>query len=621
MNKILKNDKINMLLVFCIVFIVRLIFIALYAMPLRTPMDELCTISTGVYFGGKDWTALTSFSKYYYGGGFTIMFAPLFKMIESPFAIYKIMLSVCAVLQSISAPISYYILNKCLKINNKIYLFLAAITSSFMVVTRTMEVYNEHMLIAISWLSALILVKLIQNLDNYKKKSIYSVLLMLLLCYSLTVHTRAKTMLIALIVVVAAYFIAYRKWLLAKIPGAISLVIGYFLANRFVFYIKTNVWLWKEGDYLKNTSVSFGGLQFEDLLSPVSWQAWLDIILGQINTITIFTGGVSLIIIVILVKCIWLKLVEIFSKSKKLFVEDDILINIEPYFLTIGTFFFLCIGATIFAQSFTWLKGVMMSLEESAYATNAYDYKAITYIRYMGPYLGPIFMVGIGYIYHYKEKLKALFWPFILTYGITQVIWVVYIIPHIYQNRTASEVFWAFGLQKFQDDTTLKTYMAGVAVSLIIFFAAAFLYRAKKVFIPLCILCVLFIYEYAYGAVYWDNAWAEKYIVRADYGYNLIGELESNGETLPDEIYVKDTTSGVQKRVYTYQFLLNQYTIIPQVPDKSIAEAIVFCNKPNYEELIENGYKWSKIDDDEYLYVKGEKYISMFENLDVLFKN
>ena len=169
----MKAKKYDLLLVFLIVLIPRLICIALFSAPLRTPMDEMSTISTAAYFGGKDWTALTSFAKYYYGGGFTIFFAPLFYLTNNINIIYAIMLGTCAVLQSISAPISYYIMKKYFKVESRIYLFIGSIACSFMVVTRAMEVFNEHIVIGCVWIVALLLCKLIEHGENKKKKYFY----------------------------------------------------------------------------------------------------------------------------------------------------------------------------------------------------------------------------------------------------------------------------------------------------------------------------------------------------------------------------------------------------------------------------------------------------------------
>ena len=169
----MKAKKYDLLWVFLIALIPRLICIALFSSPMRTPMDELGTLSTGAYFGGKDWTALTTFAKYYYGGGFTILFAPLFYLTNNVTVIYGTILSVCAILQSISAPISYYIMKKYLKVDKRAYLFIGSIACSFMVVTRAMEVFNEHIVIGCVWIITLFACKLIEYGNNKKKKIIF----------------------------------------------------------------------------------------------------------------------------------------------------------------------------------------------------------------------------------------------------------------------------------------------------------------------------------------------------------------------------------------------------------------------------------------------------------------
>ena len=291
-----KSYKWDKLIVFLAAFIPRMILIICFAGIFRTPMDEMSTLSTGAYFGGKDWTALTTYARFYYGGGFSILFAPLYRVFDSV-TVYYIILSVCAALQSISAPISYTALQRFLKIENRKYLIVTSLACSYLVATRAMMVFNEHIIIGCVWVCVYLLCKLT---EDGKYKAGYTVALMAVLSYMLTTHTRTKVIWIAFVMVVLCYRILYKKWLVSVIPAIVSGVVGYFLAGRFNNFVKTVIWDWQEGEFLRNANVRID-LRLSDLKDPVSWQGISSIISGQLNTVLIFTGGIAAIFLTVLI--------------------------------------------------------------------------------------------------------------------------------------------------------------------------------------------------------------------------------------------------------------------------------------------------------------------------------
>ena len=165
----MKAKKYDLLWVFLIALIPCLICIALFSSPMRTPMDELGTLSTGIFWW-KRLTALTTFAKIITVAVYnTICTTVLFD--NNVTVICGTILSVCALLQSISAPISYYIMKKYLKVDKRAYLFIGSIACSFMVVTRAMEVFNEHIVIGCVWIITLFACKLIEYGNNKKEKN------------------------------------------------------------------------------------------------------------------------------------------------------------------------------------------------------------------------------------------------------------------------------------------------------------------------------------------------------------------------------------------------------------------------------------------------------------------
>lgn len=622
-----KKDRqwLDLLLLFLIAMAPRLFLIFTVAQPLRTPMDEISTMSAGAYMAGLDWTKVTQFGNHYYGGGMTILMAPLFKLISEPVALYRACLVFCAVLQSLVAPVAYRILRNYLGIQKKAYLYPASLAAAFLVVNRALVVYNEHMLILVSWLTALVLCRLVREAGKEKPdhriQAGFSVLLMALLSYSLTLHTRAKTFWIALVILVILYYLLYKKWLVAKLPALLSGIAGYWLAGRFIYWSKTTLWLWQEGVELKNTAVHLN-LSKELLLSPVSWQGWFATVIGQVHTSVIFTGGFSAIAITLLVIYICSNGKDIFVKRKRPVTESPEQLAAKPYLLVLATFFMMCIGATILAQSITWLFRVQEALLEGPYGAGTYGYKAFTYFRYYGAYMGPFFLAAMGYVYLYRTYLKKYLPAIFAVFAGMQLLFLCVVLPHISKCMVSSEVYWPFGLHKaFTDPMRCRVYLMGVLVCCLVFLVLFFcLYKGKRI-LPVAVLLALLLYQHTYNGMHYDNAKMDGYRAKAEAGCELVLGMEEAGYELPEELYLTGyRLSQTQKPLYTYQFRLNRHRLLPGEPEESVEEAVVFCRRKNYKKLLKAGYRRAVLDEDEYVYVKGERYLSMMEEYGLKFQ-
>jgi hypothetical protein len=614
-----KSYRGTLLLLFFIAWIPRILLAYISHVPLRTPMDEFSTMSTAAHVAGLDWHLITEAGAHYYGGGFTILLWPLFRFISNPFILYGVLLCIAGTLQALIAPIAFHLMYRYLNVRDRRYLFFGALTASFLVATRSTLFYNEHIVILLFWLIIWILCKLVEHQDDSRKQAKWSVILMLTISYSMTIHARTKIYFIVLFLAAVLYFLFCRRRLVSPIPAIFSGIGGYFLAKQFIHWVKVNVWLWQEGDFLKNTDVVMN-LSLDLLTSPTAWQGWLATIIGQVHTSLIFTVGFSAIGIPLVVILLYR-----FFASSPVFqgkpAHREPLLSLEnPYLPVIALFCVLAIGGTIFAQSLTWLFRVEASLTNSPYGTNAYGYKAFTYFRYYGVYIGPFFLTALVLLYHAKDLVKR-YWGYILVFFVLlQSLFACFVLPHITNNRVASEIYWPFGLwTSYQNTMQPYVYVAGIFVATVFFLIFFFCYLKKKILAPLILLCLVLIYEYCYVSIYQDGNLMYQYNAKSDATYALVREIEKDGHELPHELYTHDINTHTQKKIYTQQFLLKDHKLIPGLPEKDTATAIVFSNKAHAKRLLNWGYASAKLDGDEYLYVKGEDYQKLFEEYGVVF--
>lgn len=598
--------KAEYFLVFLMALVPKLIFIFVHHQPFRTPMDEMVTLSTAAFGAGYDWSPLVVSAEHYYGGGFTILLSPLFRLIDNPQILFAVILSIYSVLQSISAPIACYISRQHMKITDRKVLYLTSIASAYLVVARSQTSLNEHALIAVTWGIAFFLCKLVEYQHSYQKKSYATICLMLLMSYGLTIHERTKMYWIVIVLVVFIYYLFQKKWLVAKFPAVVAGGMGYFFAGGFVTWVKKSVWLWQKGEALTNTSVDIE-ITSEMLLSKEFYQAVVSTLFGQMHTSFIFTCGLTAVAMV----CFVVIFVKFYKKA--FFRKEGVAEGIAEeetndfmnYVFVLLLFFTLCICGTIFAQSLTWSERVMNGLS----GKGTYGFKAYTYIRYYGIYVGPFFYSILIYLYYWQEVVKKkLLWIFGI-YGVMQGLFLTLNLPYIRHNNVSSEVYWPFALwHYFSGEYDIRTYayLLGVLVASVFFVVFLRLLWKRQYLSFLGVFLGILLFQYGWNALFWDGLFMGNYEKQTDAGYEFIQKLEENAISIPKEIYVKSTAKMGQDPAYVYQFLLKEYTLVPEIPDISTENVILFCNEGNIKKVKKAGYTVYTLDEDEYVATNSE---------------
>ena len=198
-------------------------------MPLSVPSDELGAIVGAASLAGKDWSGVIGNSGYY-GFGYYALFFWLFKITDSPIIIYRIILMCTAFIRVMIIPISFYIGKKFLMIKSDKILLGITFIFPFISSSRIGEIDNEYILEFLIWLELLLICKKIQYGES-KKNISWTLLLVIVSCYCLFIHTRALALVIAVICVLGIYGIIKKK-MFSTILFSITLIIGYLLSKR-----------------------------------------------------------------------------------------------------------------------------------------------------------------------------------------------------------------------------------------------------------------------------------------------------------------------------------------------------------------------------------------------------
>lgn len=590
-----KKKRYLILIAFLLALIPRMVFL-FDTYPMSIAGDESFLFLPVAEWAGYDWSGLEGMYRYY-GYGFVFLLTPLFRLIEDPVILYRIIVFLMILCQAVAAPISYHIMKRFFGMEDDAKTLIISVASSYLVFARATYVYNEFPYVTVFWLSLWALLSLHENMGNRKKRLLLTLLLLALLVYEMTLHSRAVTLFLALGVTVVFYLWTYRKCLIS-VPVAVAAgAAGLFLATKGIDYIVNIASAASSSSEVGNTSVSFSIAAIFG--ATKSWTAWLYIVLGQVNTMVLFTGGIALFGAVMGCVFLWKALV----RREKEFLEEN-----KNYIIV----FMYCLSAsaiTILGQSFSWLPGVTSAIFEGG---DLDSMRAVTYLRYYGVYFVPVIMLFMVWFCKKKDCTKFIA-PVCVTAGILQVFWFCCIIPALGEGVGTSWEFNAFSLTEgWEDVIRVRTYLPAMAFLVLFLVISVYAIRKKRYYLLILLFTAIFFYQYVYNCLYHERERGEQIY---DYCSEAYEVLDSVDEFLPQEIYVENVgTPGIgQSIACEYQFLFRDKTILPWPPGEG-EEGIYLCVNPESGEyLLEEGYQCAEIAEESYIYVKDGELIEALE--------
>lgn len=566
----IKNEKLKLLLIMGISYALYIIGIV-GSMPLHTSTDELGAIVGAATLAGRDWSGVIENSGYY-GFGYYTFFFWLFKVTNSPDTIYRIIICSTAFLRVLIIPIAYYIAKNYLGIRNEKILIFSSMLMSWMYSSSIGTISNEYILELLSWLIILLICKVIEC-QNYKlKREILSFALIFVCFYSLLIHTRALTLIIAILVTLLGYSVYKRKLnMFAFIAVGIGLV--YIVANKIINLYQNDIY-GITGQTLRNSTVEVASnVKLFDL---EVWSVWFHMLLGLLNTEILVTGGFFLVSIVAFI-------MYIINLYKKRYMYNNEYCNI---ILSISV---LCMGAVICAFLLSnWFTGILECWNQEG-ENNSYAYKGLTYIRYWNVFLPPFILCSISILEHLNfNKIINIA---ATLYSVIQFAYIGMIIPIIQRNVSAASPFFGLTGYSFGDEITRDTYFYAMIISIMMFICIFILERTKyKQYIWL-LLVVFMLFQQENKIFNYDLDVKKRISEMVDASYEMKCSLE-NKNIVINNIYAYDTSGQKDNnwKIYSIvQFYFNEYTIRMNLPDEIKVADIIIATEEVQE--IEQKYK------------------------------
>ena len=595
-KKIAENKYIW--IAFLIGLIPRLLFL-MKTYPISIGGDEMYAMWPAAKLLGYDWSGVMQEYRYY-GYGFTILWVPFMALIKNPVALYRSMVALMALCQALIAPISFHLMQKYFQMKDEKMICLLSVSCSYLVAVRATYTYPEFVYVLVVWMIVWVQLKLTLEAvqEQRGQKALYTFLLFVTMAYAYTVHSRALALWGALAITVVLYFWIYRKFYLSipicviiGIPAFIGVKVG--IAEILKFLGAGSVS--EVGNTTAGTSLSV----LELFKNPKSWTAWADIIIGQLNESLLLTGGIAAAIIVVICLVLWKAL----RRDEEIILKERV--TFLPYVIT-GIFSISAIGITIGGQSITWLGGVTGVMESNSIGGSL---RAITYLRYYGAYIGPLFMAGFIYIYQNSRVVEQFKGKIALIIGLLQGYWIVAILPVVCYE---SGCVWSdapFSLTKgfAADSVGIRSYLPGTVFVIVFSVFAYQLLKREKTKAIIGLLCIILLYNYSFNGLYHERYRGEKNYRYSQSVVEWINKVEDSGVQLEKIYTAGDAIPEMnQSAKFQYQFLMPEKKVIAGIPDEKEAICISYHPEEILEEL--NGdYIQIKITEDAYAFVWGDE--------------
>ena len=286
------TDTVCMAVLFVIALTVHLT-VSLRMKMLHMSQDEMGVLATAAYAVGEDWSAVVS--KFgYYGYGSSVLYIPIFALTKGPVLRYRLIATLNSLLMSLIPVIAYRIASKYCKAGRKnsfIAALMAGLYPGYLLFSKW--VWNETMMCLLPWVTALLLFRL-YNIQDKKKRIVFSVLLSFTLVYSYAVHGRALGLIAAAILIIALIAV-FQKRLIAEPVSFCSSFAVFFIIDHFVKKsVQSHVWLAGSGGELGNTLGGNTG-KIHDYMSFEGFRGLLRIAAGQLSAASASTYGLLII--------------------------------------------------------------------------------------------------------------------------------------------------------------------------------------------------------------------------------------------------------------------------------------------------------------------------------------
>ena len=562
---------------------------------LNVSMDEIGTLAGAAYLSGNEWSSVLQTTRYY-GQGFYWIYAIIFRITSNPFFLASAIYVCNSVLISLTSGIIYYIAISFLKMKNNWWTILSSILPCLCYTYVNWKyISNDVPVLTVFWLMILFFMLSYTNKGNKRKYIQYSVCASFFMGYLLTIHEKTIAVWIAVSVTIILFLIFFDERIV-HLGAFVTSAIAFYVGARWIKNSALALFWQEEGTSVANTS-AFSQTSVWLLDKPLGWKIIIDIVATNFLTLCERTGGLVIIafniIIVMIIYCVKCKVLK---KKVRIFGSFKL-----KFFIILVAFFSVAIIVLGLANQWS------PSLFRAYYMADKVGkgVRAYSYERYYIAFVGPAILAICSELEYIVFKFRKIIYS---SMGMLVLLYAYYLgCIHSYLvdewNTTSLSV-----LSVFPDISKNWNVYLSIVLT-IIFLVSLVLIKTKRqlhIYYFFCALLVVLL-----NVNFRELKVPSINVSVSDAGYELVTNIREYGYEL-DNIYAEANAN-------MYQFMLSRESINYGFPDSNIEECIVFSNiewSGLHPYSVGNyGFYYTQLDNNEYVYVKGEKYIEMLEKL------
>ena len=238
-------------------------------------------------------------------------------------------------------------------------------------------------------------------------------------------------------------------------------------------------------------------------------------------------------------------------------------------------------------------------------------------MRYSAPFYGPLLLMCCAYLYLKRDMVLGYIKAGIAAVMTVGGIWLMFVVPFLsHTGQTVGFEFYApFSLYLLGEEARVRMLLPASVMLFAMAFLLWFLLKKRLEHVWLIILSAILMYSYIFLGITWDLKGMNEGYSFGNAGSEFVYELEEKVD-FPEKIYIEDVRKMLNHQTfYEYQLLLSRYQVQTDIPEDSVEEAVVFSNNSygQYPEWEERGYKYVILDDNEVVFVKGDKLQKQLE--------
>ncbi|MDE5779093.1 MAG: hypothetical protein K2I10_11390, partial [Lachnospiraceae bacterium] len=430
--------------------------------------DEVYTLSGGAFFAGYDWSSYMSLHKFY-NFGYTMLLAPLYRIIDDPIVLYRSLLAVNVLLECFSIIIVYRILRLQLGFSNvkSIVIALAVCCSTFVLQFHT-YVYNEMPLTFLVWVTLALMLRLVDT--KREERIILSLLLGFCMGYMYIIHSRCVVFYIAAAIVWIMYLIVYKKWIANPIATVITFLGTILGGSKLIDYVQVNLYLKDLSQSMDNSvgsAVSLGVSRYAILKSFEGIIRVIKHFITLAGTLNVSTGGLLLILTIVSIYCA--------VKYRKQYVTDK---YGKQYFI-------------ITILSYVSLWGMVSCVAVLGAGNQLVRWMA--YSRYYAAFLGPFLLIGILMLLKNHGLKNRTLWIWTMIGNVVVILLYAFYAYPVMKGASMKEnaslyIFRCFSVHNKQTKFSWSVFGIAVLIMFVGSLIFLFLYQKKRVLVMCALL-------------------------------------------------------------------------------------------------------------------------------------